>query len=318
MNPTRSPSRRRARPLGRVISVLPTPFTPEEDIDEGALRRLVEFAIAARASAICLPAYASEFYKLSDDERGRVVRIAAAQAAGRIPVVAQSNHPSAHVAAEFARRNADLGADVVSIALPRQFPVPEPELVRYCEQVCRAVRLPVLVQDFNPTGASVGADFCRRLLEACPNFVLLKIEEPRIGAKVSEIRRRTRDRVGVISGWGGLYVTELFESGIRGIMPGTGLCDLLDAVWRALEEERRSDAFDTFEKLAPLVTFSLHSMELYHHVEKRLLARRGVLPSTAVRAPGPAPSRGTLRYVDELIDRALAEATRLGLPIRPL
>jgi 4-hydroxy-tetrahydrodipicolinate synthase len=318
MSPSRPLARKRARPFRGIIPVLPTPFTAREEIAEEDLRRLVEFAIAAGASAVCLPAYASEFYKLSDAERGQVVEVAVLQAAGRIPVFAQSNHPSARVAAELAARNAGTGADAIAIALPRQFPLPESELVRYCERVCRAVRLPVLVQDFNPAGTSVGAAFCGALLEACPNFAWLKVEEPLIGGKVREIRRRTRDRVGVVSGWGGLYVTELFPAGIRAIMPGTGLCDLLDAVWRALEEKRRSDALATFEKLAPLVAFSLQSMELYHHVEKRLLARRGVLRSTTLRAPAWVPAPETLRHMDMLIERALDEATRLGLPIAPV
>ena len=35
-------------------------------------------------------------------------------------VLAQSNHPSARIAAEIARRNEELGADVISFAIPRR------------------------------------------------------------------------------------------------------------------------------------------------------------------------------------------------------
>ena len=40
---------------------------------------------------------------------------------GRLPVIAQSNHASARLAAEIARRNAGLGADLISFAIPRLF-----------------------------------------------------------------------------------------------------------------------------------------------------------------------------------------------------
>ena len=53
------------------VPIMPIPFDAEEAIDEEALRRLVEFAVEKKFSAICLPAYGSEFYKLTEDERIR-------------------------------------------------------------------------------------------------------------------------------------------------------------------------------------------------------------------------------------------------------
>ena len=63
-----------------VVPVIPTPFTETEEIDENALRTLIDFAVTTGVSAACLPAYASEFYKLTDEEKLRVVRIAVEQA----------------------------------------------------------------------------------------------------------------------------------------------------------------------------------------------------------------------------------------------
>jgi len=301
-----------------IVPVIPTPFTKNEEIDAEALQRLVEFAIRTHASCLCLPAYGSEFYKMNEAERHRVVQIAVKQARGRVPVLAQSNHPSAKIAAEIARKNEALGADVISFALPRQFAIPEPDMVRYAERVCRAVKSPILIQDFNPGGGTVGASFCRTLQSRCPNFLYIKLEEPLMGPKVRAIRKATKDKLGVLEGWGGLYMTELFDFGICGLMPGTGLCDLLDAVWRALKEGRRDDAFYTFEKVMPLISFSLQSLELYHHVEKRLLQKRGALKQTHVRDAQWTPFREAIEYTDELIERVLGEVDLLGLKRKPV
>lgn len=301
-----------------VAPVIPTPFTGKEEIHKEDLQRLVEFAIATRASCVCLPAYGSEFYKMSEPERHQVVQIAVKQARGRLPVLAQSNHPSARIAAEIAKKNEALGADMISFALPRQFAIPESDMVRYCERICRAVKLPVLIQDFNPGGATVGAEFCRQLQASCANFVYIKLEEPLMGPKVTSIRKATKDKLGVLEGWGGLYLTELFDFGICGLMPGTGLCDLLNATWRALKEGRRSDAFDTFEKVMPLISFSLQSLEMYHHVEKRLLKARGALREVTVRDAQWTPFKEALAYTDELIERVRAEVERLGLKWKPI
>jgi 4-hydroxy-tetrahydrodipicolinate synthase len=301
-----------------IVPVISTPFTRTEEIDAEALAQLVEFAIASHASCICLPAYGSEFYKMNEAERHRVVRIAVKQARGRVPVLAQSNHPSAKIAAEIARKNEALGADVISFALPRQFAIPEADMVRYCERICRAVKRPILIQDFNPGGGTVGASFCKTLQGRCPNFLYIKLEEPLMGPKVRAIREATRDRLGVLEGWGGLYMTELYDFGICGLMPGTGLCDLLNAIWRALKDGRRSDAFDTFEKVMPLISFSLQSLELYHHVEKRLLQARGALRQVHVRDAQWTPFPEAMAYTDELIERVLTEVDRLGLKRKPV
>src|SRR5690242_16655855 len=52
-----------------IVPIIPTPFLGDDRPDWESLRGLVDFAHAAGACAICLPAYASEFYKLSEDER---------------------------------------------------------------------------------------------------------------------------------------------------------------------------------------------------------------------------------------------------------
>ena len=61
--------------LGGVVPIVPTPFTANEEVDETALRNLVEFAVSSKLQAVCLPAYASEFYKLSDEEKLQVVKL---------------------------------------------------------------------------------------------------------------------------------------------------------------------------------------------------------------------------------------------------
>src|SRR5215203_4738370 len=104
-----------------TIPIVPTPFNDDETIDEGALRNLIDFALGSGLEAVCLPAYASEFYKLTDAERLRVVKIAVEHASGRLQIVAQSNHPSLKVAIQLAKANVDTGADVISVAVPRIF-----------------------------------------------------------------------------------------------------------------------------------------------------------------------------------------------------
>ena len=291
--------------LEGVVPVIVTPFLEDETIDEASLRRMVDIAAEREFSAVCLPAYASEFYKLSDSERLRVVKIAVEQSVGRTQIIAQSNHGSAENALRVAQANVAAGADLISIAIPRQFALPDEELLRYLKRVLGGVEVPCLVQDFNPGGPSIGAEFARRLRDECPNFCYLKIEEPLCAAKIQAIIEATRGEVGVLEGWGGLYVMELAPAGICGLMSGLAMADLLQRVFTLRRQGEALESFRLFERLLPQIEFSLQNLELFIYCEKRLLQARGLTRTSVCRTPAFRPDALTERYIAELTDRVL-------------
>ena len=302
------------RKITGAVPVIPTPFREDESVDWDALAACVDFAARVGVSAVCLPAYASEFYKLSESEREQVIDTAVAEAAGRLLVIAQSNHPGAIHAAEIARSNEARGADLISFAMPRTFALPEADLLSYCHTVCSSVSLPVLIQDFNPGGATIGGDFCRRLADSCPNFRYTKLEEPLMATKVAEVREATSDQIGVLEGWGGMYLLELIEPGICGFMPGLAMVDLFQSVWQMARSGALTDAQDLYEKLLPQIVYSLQSMELFLWMEKDLLVRRGVMDASSahVRSARWTPDEPSWRYAQSLNERVAVLAQNLS------
>jgi dihydrodipicolinate synthase/N-acetylneuraminate lyase len=101
----------RATELSGVIPVPVTPFAEDESVVLEDVKRQVEAAVRFGLKGICLPAYAGEFYKLSEAERLEVVGAAIEAAGGRIAVFAQCNHPAARQVCETARECERLGAD---------------------------------------------------------------------------------------------------------------------------------------------------------------------------------------------------------------
>lgn len=67
--------------LRGVVPVVPTPFRDDESIDLDGIASCVEFAVRCGVCAVCLPAYGSEFYKLTEAERRQVVETAIKTAA---------------------------------------------------------------------------------------------------------------------------------------------------------------------------------------------------------------------------------------------
>jgi len=300
-----------------ILSVLSAPFDETGALVLEDVARQVEAAIAFGVAGVCLPAYGTEFYKLTDAERVQVVKVAVDASSGRIPVFGQANHDAGVHAVDLARQLRDLGADHISFALPRRFLIPEADLLQFAAQICDAVDVPVLVQDFNPGGATVGADFCRTLRDRCSNFAFVKLEEPLLGPKLRAIKDACDGEVSVFEGWGGMYLPELMASGIDGAMPGLGHADVMNTLWQAGLRNELSTSLDIFERLLPQVSFSLQNLELYLYVEKQLLQSRGIITHSHIRAVTATPDAESAAHAKILNDRVLELVKDLNLPILP-
>ena len=292
--------------LAGVVPIIPTPFLENEAIDEAALSRLIEFAVGAGLQAVCLPAYASEFYKLTDEEKLQVVKIAIDQAAGRIKIMAQSNSPSLKIAIKLAQANVAAGADIISLAVPRIFSLPEVSIKAYLSEFFASIpNTPVLIQDFNPGGSSLSVSLINDLRNEHPNFKYLKLEEPLCATKFEDIIKTTEGKVGVFEGWGGLYLMELVPIGISGVMPGLGVSDILQKVFTLRKNGETEKAFEIFERVMPQIFFSLQNMELFHYAEKELLMARGILTNSNSRKAAYIPDASSVKYIRELNERIL-------------
>ena len=293
-----------------VVPVLPAPFTPEEDLDLASIGKLVNFAIESDCAAVCLPAYSTEFYKLDMEERYALVGAAVEASGGRIPVIGQSNHVSSKLAAEIAKKNEALGVDAISVAIPRLFAISDDDIFAFLGKVMEATSLPVLVQDFNPGGMTVSPGFVKRLADAYPNFRFLKLEEPLMAPKVERIIEETGGSIGILEGWGGMYLLENIPAGVCGAMPGMGLADLLQGAYRLAKGGDGEAAMDLFEQILPHIVFSLQNLELFLYMDKDLLVRRGLIAHSTVRAATLTPDEGTLQHADWLTQRVLGSIER--------
>ena len=84
-------------------------------------------------------------------------------------------------------------------------------------------------------------------------------------------------------GWGGTYMLELIDAGICGVMPGLAVSDMLQVVWENARAGNKDAAYELFQGVLPQITYSLQSLEFFHHAEKALLVARGVLSEPTVR-----------------------------------
>ena len=134
-----------------------------------------------------------------------------------------------------------------------------------------------------------------------------------MGPKLTAIRQATDNRIGVLEGWGALYMMELIPLGICGTMPGVGMADLLQQAWRLAKADDEEQAVTIFEKVLPQIVFSLQNFELFAQIDKNLLARRGVIPeeSAYVRSATYTPDEHSWQYAQKLNARIVEYAKRM-------
>ena len=298
-----------------VIPILPTPFNADESIDESSLETIVDFAKAAGCTTVGLPAFGSEFYKLSGDERSRILNIVFKNA-GDLNIIVQCNHPSPTIVQALIKDAANRGAAAINSALPRMMPVAENQLYQYASVVCRSTTLPVIIQDYNPGGAIIGLDFAKKLSDEFENFRFIKYEVPGIGPLINDILVSTKHKVKVFSGWGGSYLLEQFTAGIAGIMPGIPLVDYFIKLWDHVSVGNEKMALQMFTAISPYLAFSLQHLEMFHHVEKQLAVRRGIMHSSVVRSVSIQLDSYQKKYLELILDRTCDAIVEYGFKLR--
>jgi 4-hydroxy-tetrahydrodipicolinate synthase len=296
-----------------VFAIPVTPFTPDDEIDIGSLRRCVDFCVAAGAGGVVAPVNASEFFTLTETERKKVVETVVEQTNGRVPVVAGVSGSSTQVAVEMARHAGQAGADSV-MAMPPfvRHPGPE-EIVQFYGAVARAAGVPVWIQDYvPPMGTPMAPALLTRLLREIPGVEYLKEETALAPQVMSQVAALAGDACkGMMGGMAGRYLLDEYARGACGTMPACEVTDAHVVVWNALESGQQDEARRLFRELLPLLNIeAMYSFVVY----KEVLYRRGIIACPKSRAPGsPTLDEHSSRELD-LILRDLAPLLTATMP----
>jgi len=286
-----------------VLPVFQTAYDDDESIDYGTVEREIEWLFDHGADGVVM-AMVSEVLRLSSDERMKLAEIVVRKAASRGAVVISVGAESSKVAEEFTRHAEAAGADAVMAIPPVSVPVPEAELESYYSRILNASDLPVIVQDASGyVGRPMSIELQARLLEEFgADRVWFKPEATPIVPRLIELRQATAGKAKVFEGTGGIALVESYAVGVAGTMPGADLIQALVALWRALTTGDSAKAAAIHRPLSELIDLQTR-LDAFLAVEKHLLHRQGVFPSTRIRGPvGCRLDAETLSKVDHLFD----------------
>jgi len=281
------------QPYSGVFPIAPTPFLPDERIDEDGQRRAIDFLIDAGVDGICILANYSEQFSLTDAERNRLQAICMEQVEGRVPVIVTTSHYSARVAAERSRAAQDAGAAMVMLMPPYHgatLRLEQDGLRRFFGTVAEAVDIPMMIQDAPMSGTPLSADFLAQLAIEIPNVQYLKIESPQAATKLERvIDLAGEDCPGPFDGEEGITLIPDLEAGATGTMPSAMIPDVIGKIihsWLDGDEEMARTIWDAW---LPMIHYENRQCGL--RATKVLMAEGGIIASETTRAPfGPLPA----------------------------
>ena len=289
-----------------VCPVLETPFDREGRVDTASFEALIEHHLRAGVRSVMFPGYASEFHKLTDEERNTLTAVLLSRTRG-VPdftaVISVPDHATA-VAVERARAAARQGADAVNV-LPPHLLGPSADAVReHIAAVAEAVNPTPVILQYAPaqTGTALDAASIARIADAAPNLVQVKVESTPPGALISALGKTT-PALSSLVGYGGVQLIDALRRGAVGVQPGSSFPELYLRIWRDWHRGETEAAIALHARLLPYLSYWMQSVELIIAAEKRISLLRGIIRTDVCRAP----YRELDAYESASIDRFLAE-----------
>jgi 4-hydroxy-tetrahydrodipicolinate synthase len=158
-----------------IIPAMVTPFDQDEQLNEAALRQLVNYLLSGGVHGLFPTGSQGEFYALTADEKQRVWEVVVEETAGRVPVYAGTGAITTHEVIALNKRAERAGVSAVSVITPFFISPTQDELYRHYVAIADATTLPVILYN-NPGrvgGVSLSTDLVARLAEH-PNIVGIK------------------------------------------------------------------------------------------------------------------------------------------------
>ena len=265
-------------------------FGGDGALDRAAMRRQVEFCVAAGVHGLAALGLATEVDKLAPDERRRLLDWVAEDLAGRLPLAITVFGDTVEEQADFVQAAGAAGADWVILQPPRIEGLAESDLLGFFGAVMERSALPVAIQNAPEyIGIGLSAEAIESLRGNHANFTLLKAEGSAL--EISRVIEVTG--LAVFNGRNGLELPDNLRAGCAGMIPGPETCAVQARIFelmRSGDPAKEAEAERLYRDILPLLTFVMRSLDTLHCYGKRVLGWRLGLDEVYDRAPCLAPS----------------------------
>jgi len=293
--------------LQGIFPIVITPFDAEGRVDENSLRKVVRFELEGSIDGIGVGGFASEAYKLTDQERMHCAEIVAEEVNGQKPLIIGIAPGSTEAAIEQARFYETFRPAALMTLPPAIMKTDDYLIVDHYVELGNACETPIMVQQ-SPhiqgySGCQLKPESLARIAQRCPNVRYFKIEGPGSARRIGALRSRVREDVKLFGGVGGIALREELAEGAAGLLPGVGFNEYFVDVWNAWKAKDILEVENILGRAQVLVeAVSGNGHEYSLHARKYLLQRIGIIDNAYVRHPTTRPEPLALDALGALVD----------------
>ena len=291
--------------LSRLKGSIPPLITPFRagNVDYDAYAAMADFQIREGSHGILVNGTTSEPASLTVEERNRLVDIAVAVAAGRVPIVAATGSQSLAETEALSDHAVRAGADALLIVTPYYSKPPQRGLIDYYLHLAARHDRPWMVYHIpGRTAVSVTLDTLKALKDRSDTFVGMKHAVNDLGF-ASECLAEFGPGFRIFVGLEELSFP-MMAIGACGLMNAVGnlcprvLADLCEAVWNSDIPGART-LHEHLLELNKAVFFDTNPIPI-----KYMMKRLGLIPENEHRLPMVPATRELEQRLDGVLERA--------------
>jgi len=276
-----------SKQISGIVPIVAATFTNSGSLDEDSFQSLIRHLLKTGASALTLFGLATEFYKLTDNDRARMQTLLLAetsQSESVAGIISITDH-SWEVASQRARAAVAQSADGLMLLPPYFLGPSEEAILEHLKRVIGSVKTPVIVQ-YAPgqTGVRIQPEVFLKLRDALPNADFIKVETQPPGKYVSQLVERSQGTLKSLVGYAGVQMPDVLARGAVGIQPGCSFTEIYVELWLLCQTDKTAFLV-LHNKLLPYISYWMQGVELIIKAEKVILKRRGIIASDYCRSP---------------------------------
>jgi dihydrodipicolinate synthase/N-acetylneuraminate lyase len=281
------------------------PFDNNGDIDKNSLCRVVRFELEGGVQGIGINGFASEAYKLTDDERRHTIDIVSGELAGQVPLIIGLAATSTEAVIQQAKEFAKYSPACYMVLPPSTMDNGPKALLKHYRDLAVSTDIAIMVQQ-SPhipayTHCLLSPDYLAEL-STYSGIDYFKIEGPGAPERMAALRPLVDlHKVGLFGGVGGITFIDELEAGAAGVIPGVGFNEVFIQAWVAWQAGNKTEVKRLLEYYQPLIgAVSGKGHEFSLHARKHLMKRAGYIQHPYVRRPTIETELEDIKKVTEI------------------
>ncbi len=282
--------------------MLATPFHQNEEVDYDSIPNLVQKAMSSGCTGVVGLGVMGEAARLTDRERTKIAETII-KSSENLPVTLGTTANGTKAMIERSKEAEQIGAAAVMVSAPSMPKSNLDALFGYYHQLAEQLTIPIVMQDYPQTsGVEMPVDFIVRVANEIPNVKYLKLEDPPTPTKISAIRNKIDDRMGIFGGLGGVFLLDELRRGSIGAMTGFAYPEILVQICDEFKNGKLEVAEKLFYDHLPLIQFEQQE-GIGLAIRKAGIHHRGLISHPTVRHPAGQLAENTFKELLEVINR---------------